>query len=107
MPLGSHHHHHPAKTVPESREERQWLCIMAVFAPRIPMYQIIRILQLTFHEPFDPIRTRALYEKMESRMDRDYCEVIERGIDDEYNQEVLRQVEVVRRYVADSEKLEH
>ena len=80
---------------------------MAVIAPRIPMYQIIRILQLTFREPFDPVQTRVLYEEMESRMDGDYCEVIERGIDDEYDQEVLRQVEAVRRYVADSETLEH
>lgn len=89
--------------VPNEGEPLHWLLVLANFAPHIPMYQITRILQLKFRRPYDPVRTRELYELMEKRLDWILCEIIEEGIDNRRTQNVLQQAAGLRESIIESE----
>lgn len=89
--------------VPNEGEPLHWLLVLANFAPHIPMYQITRILQLKFHQPYDPVRTRELYELVEERMDWILCDIIEVGIDNRRTQNVLQQAAELRESIIKSE----
>ncbi|KAI4249733.1 MAG: hypothetical protein L6R40_000522 [Gallowayella cf. fulva] len=96
--------HRRIETIPTNRGDAlQWLLILANYT-EIPMYQIIRILQKHFGHPYDPVKTRELYEGMEERMDRQLCEVIEMGVDDERVRYTLDQAAGERALILDEEQ---
>ena len=73
--------------IPSGGIPLEWLLVLCNYTS-IPMYQIIRILQNRFHQPYDPVLTRQLYERMEEDMERPYCRVVQAGRDD-YNTQVI------------------
>ncbi|KAL8939576.1 MAG: hypothetical protein Q9216_003278 [Gyalolechia sp. 2 TL-2023] len=78
--------------VPDYGEPRDWLLILCYYAKEIPMYQITRILQLQFGQPFDPLKTREYYETLDRDGAQPFCPLcgfIERGVNDRYVASVL------------------
>ena len=92
--------------VPSNPEALGWLLVLCAFT-KIPMYQITRILQLAFKHPYDPAKTRALYENMNNEngnaMDTRLCRTIERGPEDKFAVEILREVAILRARIESEE----
>lgn len=42
-----------------------------------------------FRQPFDPLKTRELYETMEKTGEEQFCRIVEKGVDDPYVMSVL------------------
>ncbi|KAL8972450.1 MAG: hypothetical protein Q9183_000537 [Haloplaca sp. 2 TL-2023] len=105
--MGGRVHFIPKKDkIPSDPEALEWLLVLCTFT-QIPMYQITRILQLTFKHPYDPVRTRALYEDMNDEdgnaMDTRLCRTIERGPEDKFAVEILREAAILRARIESGE----
>lgn len=88
---------------PNRVDELQYLVTVCKFAPEIPMYRITLILRERFDRNFDPVRTRAFYERMERDGDPRYIEVVKQGPDGPYAQKVLVQAREIDKRIQKQE----
>ncbi|KAI4236539.1 MAG: hypothetical protein LQ349_002482 [Xanthoria aureola] len=93
----SHH------TVPQHAEPFRWLVFLGHFS-EIPMDQIVRILQLKFRQPYDPVQTQRFYEGLVDHSNPSFENMIKGGSAGVVVQAILMEAEILRAQIVMKEE---